>query len=252
MKRVELNCKSMFYLLPSRIKKRVVQMNEIWGVIFRTTLGFTLILVLTRVMGKKQLGQMNIFTYITGIVVGSMVGEIIIHKDVRISEGIASLVLWCFLAIIVEYIGLISTTARVILDGEPSIIIKKGKIIEKQLKKGRLNMDDLSMLLRTNKIFSILDVDYAILEPNGDLSVLKKADKEFITKQDMNIPPPISYYIPSEIIVDGKIVFRNLAELGKDQKWISGELHKQGINNIKDILYAELQIDGSLYIQKRI
>lgn len=194
---------------------------------------------------------MNIFTYITGIVIGNMAGEMILHNNIKIMEGVFSLILWCSFAIIVEYIGLKNATARVLLDGEPSIIIKKGKIIEGQLKKRRLNMDDLSMLLRVNKVFSILDVDYAILEPNGDLSVLKKADREFVTKQDMNIIPNSNYYIPSEIIVDGKVVFKNLHEIGKDQLWLLDELRLQNINQIQNVLYAELQGDGSLYVQKR-
>lgn len=226
-------------------------MRAVLDTSLRTVIGFFLLLVLTRMMGKKQLGQMNIFTYITGIAIGNMAGEMILHRDVKIVDGVAGLVLWCALVILVEYIGLKSATARVIMDGEPSIIIKKGQIIEEQLKKRRLNMDDLSMLLRTNDVFSILDVDYAILEPNGDLSVLKKPEKESLTKQDMGIPSEIRHYIPSEIIVDGKVVDKNLAELGLHHAWLFDALNKQAVNQPKNVLYAELQSDGSLYIQTR-
>ena len=226
-------------------------MDGIIGTGFRTLISFSALLLLTRLMGKKQLGQMNIFTFITGITVGGMTAEIILHKDLMTAESFFGLALWCMLAILVEYIALKSAKARIALDGEPSILIKKGQIDEEQLRKRRLNLDDLTMLLRTNSVFSITDVDYAILEPNGDLSVLKKPEKEFITQQDMDIPPKENLYIPSEIIADGKIVVKNLAELGKSEDWLSGELAKQGISSHTDVFFAELQSDGSLYIQRR-
>lgn len=114
----------------------------------------------------------------------------------------------------------------------------------------RLNIDDLTMLLRTNNVFSITDVDYAILEPNGDLSILKKEENEPVTKKDMNIGLEVVKHIPSEIIADGKIVYKNLKELGKTKEWLNNELKNNAIDNIKDVFYAELQGDERLYIQK--
>lgn len=226
-------------------------MSGFWETGVRTVVGFAALLLLTRIVGNKQLGQMNIFTYITGIVIGNMAGEMILHKDVAMAEGIIGLVLWCFLAVAVEYVGLKSAAARVLLDGEPAIVIKKGKIIEEELKKRRLNMDDLSMLLRVNNTFSLLDVEYAILEPNGEFSVMKKPERESVTRRDMNVTPQGIQYIPSEIITDGKIVLKNLTELGKDEAWLAEELSRQGISGARNVLYAELQSDGGLYIQRK-
>ena len=151
---------------------------------------------------------------------------------------------------IIEYVSLKSGKIRNILDGEPTIVIKKGLIQKDSLKKMRLNIDDLTMLLRTNNVFSILDVEYAILEPNGDLSVLNKEAKQLVTKKDMNIELNTEKHIPSEIIVDGKIVYKNLEELGKTKEWINNELKNNKIDSIKDVFYAELQENGQLYIQK--
>lgn len=226
-------------------------MNEIWGAAFRTFIGFGLLLLLTRVMGKKQLGQMNIFTYITGIAIGNMAGDMIIHKDVKIIDGITGMVLWSALIIVIELVSMKNGKVRKVLDGEPSIVIKRGEINEDSLKKLRLNIDDLSMLLRINQVFSVRDVDYAILEPNGELSVLKKPEKEWATKEELCIVPGINKNIPGEIITDGKAVEQNLLEFGKDNKWLMDALAAQGVNNIKDVLYGELQNDETLYIQKR-
>jgi len=216
----------------------------------RALLGFAVLLALTRLLGKKQLSQLTVFTYITGITLGNMAGELIVHKDVRILDGIFGMTLWCALVFIIEFISLKSAKARVLMDGEPTIVIKQGQIIEKALKDQRLNLDDLSMQLRLNQVFSILDVAYAVLEPNGALTVLKKPEKDFVTKADMQIASG-EFPLPAELIVDGKIVKKNLPELGWTRQNLEDELRKQNIMEVKAVLYAELQQDGSLYIQRR-
>ena len=216
----------------------------------RTILSFAVLLTLTRLLGKKQLSQLTVFTYITGIVLGEIAGEIMINKDVSIVHGVFVMTLWCALVIAVEYISLKSSALRVLLDDEPTIVVKKGLINEHALRRQRLNLDDLSMQLRLNQVFSIMDVEYAILEANGALTVMKKQGKDPVTKEDMNIKPePVG--MPSEIISDGKIVEKNLTELGYSREDLDNELQKQGVTDIKAVLYAELQQDRSLYIQKR-
>ena len=218
--------------------------------ITRTVLGFAVLLTLTRMLGKKQLSQLTVFTYITGIALGSMAAEMVLQKDVRIIEGVTAMVLWSVLVFLIEWISLKSAAARVLMDGEPSIVIKKGLILEKTLKKQRLNIDDLTMQLRLNQVFSVTDVEYAILEPNGAITIMKKSGKNPVTKQDMQMPPE-QLEMPSEIIADGKIVEKNLRELGFSHEQLNDELQRQGIADIKSILYAELQQDRSLYIQQR-
>ena len=224
-------------------------MNELYALLLRIFLGFFVLLILTRLIGKKQLGQLNVFTYITGIAIGNMAGEMILHPEVKIFNGILGMGAWTVLIFIIEFAGLKSGKIRSVLDGEPTIVVKKGLIQYKELKKMRLNIDDLTMLLRTNNVFSIKDVNYAILEPNGDLSILKCDAKQQITKKDMNVKLEKVDFIPSEIIVDGKIVYKNLKELNKTEKWLNNELKAKNVNNIKNVLYAELQSDNNLYIQ---
>jgi len=216
----------------------------------RTILGFVILLALTRLLGKKQLSQLTVFTYITGIALGSMASEMIMQKEVRIVDGILAMALWGALVLLIEWISLKSARARVLMDGQPTIVIKRGIILEDELKKQRLNLDDLAMQLRMNQVFSILDVEYAILEPNGALTVMKICDKNPVTKGDMHIAPEAAN-LPAEIITDGKIVEKNLKELGYSRQQLDGELRKQGISDVKNVFYAELQKDRSLYIQQR-
>lgn len=212
-------------------------MNNLFNIIpIRAAIGFLILLLLTRLLGKKQIGQITLFTYITGIAMGSIAGDMVVHTDVTILNGTMGLGIWAALTFAVEYISLKSTKARVMLDGEPTIVIKKGQIMRDALKNLRLNIDDVTMLLRINNVFSIVDVEYAIYEPNGQLSVFKKTESV--------------QYLPSEIISDGKIVERNLKELGLDKEWVEQQLIALGVKLVEEVFYAELQKDGSLYIIK--
>jgi uncharacterized membrane protein YcaP (DUF421 family) len=223
-------------------------MNSIITTSARTLIGFAVLLLLTRILGKKQLSQMTFFTYITGIALGNIAGDMVVHRDIKISDAVIALTLWAFLTFSIEYISLKSAKARVLLDGEPTIIIKKGKINKKAMHSNKVNMDDLSMLLRTKDVFSITEVDYAILEPNGQFSVLKKVEHEGVTKKEANLPLKTRQYLPSELIVDGQIVERNLKEFSLSKEWLSSQLQTQGVTKVEDVLYAELQTDGSLYL----
>lgn len=226
-------------------------MNHILEVSLRTIVGFVVLLLLTRIIGKKLMGQLTIFTYITGVAMGNMAGDMVVHKDIKLIDGVTGLIMWAILTIIIEYISIKSSRARVFLDGEPTIVIKKGEIMQDKLSALRLNMDDLTMLLRTNNVFSVMDVEYAILEPNGQLSIVKKQEKEPVSKKDLSVPVNNFMYIPTEIIVDGRLVKENLTENGLDQSWINKQLEKASIKSIKDIFYAELQRNGDLFISKK-
>lgn len=152
------------------------------------------------------------------------------------------LIWWILLTIFVTLISLKSSRVRVLLEGEPIMVIKNGKIVEEALKSTKINLDDLSMLLRSKDIFSITEVDYAILESNGELSILKKQENQKTQNR---------LYMPIEIIIDGNLIYRNLKELNIDKTWIYKELKNQGINSIEEVLYGEIQEDGSLYIDKK-
>ncbi|WP_052036434.1 DUF421 domain-containing protein [Tumebacillus flagellatus] len=139
---------------------------------------------------------------------------------------------------------------RNVIDGEPTILIRNGKILEQALKSQRMNIDDLTMLLRKKNVFSIKDVDYAILEPDGALSVLKKQDVQAATKKDVHAKPSPSLYLPTEIISDGRVVQHNLQELKLSQDWLEQQLRQQGVTDVKNVFYAEIQGDGSLYVDQ--
>lgn len=226
-------------------------MNELINAAIRTCIGFVILLLFTRLTGKKQLSQMTIFTYITGITLGSMIGEMVIHGGVEFWEEVVGVILWGVFSFAVEYVALKIPFMRVVLDSEPTIVIKRGEIQVKELRKMRLNMDDLTMLLREKDVFAIRDVWYAILEPHGELSIVKKAAKQPVLMENMDLQSQNPSHLPGELITDGKLITRNLLEFGKTEAWLTQELSKQGIMSIKQVFYAELSEDDTLFIQKQ-
>lgn len=225
--------------------------SGVLDMIVRSTVTFVILLVMTRLLGKKQLSHLTFFNYVTGITIGSIAANISSDSDKRLLDGLTSLVWWSLLTVLVGYISLKSAKVRVAIDGEPIIIIKNGIIIESALAKTRLNLDDLCMMLRERDTFSIEEVDYAILEPHGKLSILKKPQYQAATKKDTGAKTAAPRYIPSEIISDGKYVEKNLKELGISRTWVERQLEKSGTPSVTDVFYAELQSDGSLYISPR-
>ncbi|MCZ2259280.1 DUF421 domain-containing protein [Sporosarcina sp. G11-34] len=215
--------------------------------IIRTTLAFAALLILARILGKKQLSQLTFFHYITGIAFGSIAAEMAGQTDVPFVDGLIALIWWAVLTLLMSYLSLKSAKFRVIVDDEPSIIIKDGVIMEKAMKKMRLHVDDLLMLLREQSIFSIQDVHYAVMETNGELSVMKKTAQQGATKQDVQAPVTLPKYMPSEVISDGKFVQKNLVELKITEEWVLKKLRKKGIDSVEKVFYAQIQTDGSLF-----
>lgn len=216
--------------------------------ILRSTGAFATLLVMTRLMGKKQVSQLTYFNYVTGITIGSIAADIASESETPFWNGWISMIWWALLTIAVGFISLKFPTTRKPIDGQPTIIIKKGVLEEAFLRKSRINLDDLNMMLREKDVFSITDVDYAIMEANGKLSVLKKQNQQTPTREDLKLPDKLFKNLPTELIVDGLLVEKNLTELDLSYTWLQNEM--SGLAP-EQVFYAELQADGTLYYQKK-
>ncbi|MFE3574832.1 DUF421 domain-containing protein [Lysinibacillus sp. NPDC059133] len=219
-------------------------------VVVQTIISFFVLLTLTRFLGKKQLSHLTFFNYVTGITIGSMAANMVVLKTIVYTKFLVSLIVWCALTTLISYIAMKSGKARTLLDGQPTIVIKKGKIDRKALANTKINIDDLTMMIRQYQVFSITEIDYAILEPNGMLSILKKPEFQSPQKMDLKIAPSSPAFIPIEIITDGKLLKRNLLEVGKSKEWLDNELKKANIQSIEEVFYAEIQPNGKIFIQK--
>lgn len=221
--------------------------------ILRLAIAFFTLLALTRIMGRKEISQMTFFNFISAISIGTLGASLAIDSSISIRNGLIALAGWTAFTIIMDILDIKSPAFRKAVEGQPLILIKKGKIMEAELRKARLDMDALLSLLRKKNVFSASDVDYAIFETDGTLSVMKKEAQQPVTKSDLKtIQTKASIYpIATEVISDGEIKQENLAKLHLDQQWLEEELKRSGVDSISNVFYAEIQKDGSLYIDQR-
>ena len=200
----------------------------LFSTIIKGILVYILALVLSKLIGIKIISQMNFFDFVMGVSIGSMIAKIIIDKDHVVFSGVIALIVFSLLTISTSYLNLKSYIARSIINAKTLILIENGRIIDKNIKKLRITINELMMKLREKDVFNIEDVQFAIMESNGQLSVLIKADKKPITPYDMNIKVK-SLSLINDIIIDGKIVDKNLQIVGIDEKWLKSELKKKNI-----------------------
>jgi uncharacterized membrane protein YcaP (DUF421 family) len=197
-------------------------------------------------MGRKQISQLTFFDYTVGITIGSIAAMAAVDRSIPVLDGIMSIFIWTILTILISEISLKNIYLRLLIDSEPLLIIDKGKVIYKNMKKARYNIGDLLMQLRNKDIFKLTDVEAAILEPDGKLSVLKKTGLEAVTAKDLNINSSKSG-ITLELILNGKILNKHLDKISKDKTWLLNQINLKGIKNIKDIVFLGIQADGEIY-----
>jgi uncharacterized membrane protein YcaP (DUF421 family) len=225
-------------------------MNPFLQILIRGLGAFLIVLITTRIVGKSQIGQLTISDFINAIVIGSIAAAMVADLKENAWYYTFALVLFGLLTVGTEYLALKSRPARKLIEGEPTIVVHNGKILEDNMKKLIYHVDDLLMQLRDKNIFNIADVEYAIAEPNGTLSVLLKSQKRPLTPQDMQIPTRYEG-ICSELVIDGVVIQQNLKQNNLTEEWLYQELEKQGVKSVKDVMYASLDTDGNLYVDKR-
>ncbi len=224
-------------------------MNEGLVVFVRGVIGYFSLLIFSRILGKEQISQLTFFDYILGITIGSIASELTVDLSSRAWPHWVGLITWSGLGFIMRLITLKWRYAAKYLEGEPVIVIMNGKIMDDVLKKMRFGLTDVLGLLRDKDIFDISEVEYAILEPSGSLSVLKKPEYLPVNRQDMKIRAKSSG-ISTEIIYDGVLFEDNLKEMNKDKNWLMRQLKKHGIKDISETFLFTLNEAGDIYVDK--
>ncbi|WP_315117324.1 DUF421 domain-containing protein [uncultured Clostridium sp.] len=224
-------------------------MNEALVVVVRSIIGYISLFIFTRVLGKQQISQLTFFDYVLGITIGSLAGTLTTDLSSRAWPHWVGLFTWSVLSYLMQLITMKWMYAAKYINGDPNIVIINGKIMEEALKKMKYRIDDILQLLRDKDIFDLSEVEFAILEPNGKISVLKKAENNPVTAKDMKISVSPSK-LSTGLIYDGMIIEENLAKIKKDKKWLMKELKKQKIKDVSEVVLATLESTGNLYIDK--
>lgn len=210
--------------------------------------GFFLLFLVVKVLGKKIIDQITPFTFIASIVLGELLGNALYDDKVSVLHIIYAMSLWTLLLFTIEMLGQKCLKLRGIFMGKPSVLIRNGVINREQLKKNRMNLNQLQSLLRQSETFSIREVAYCYLEANGSLSILKKSTKQKTQQEDLNLPEkPV--FVPVTLIRDGEVLKDELVEFGRDEGWLKLQLQAQGIANNKDVYIAEWLEGEGLFVQ---
>lgn len=211
---------------------------------------YILAIFLTKIIGRKLISQMNFFDFIMGVSMGSIVAYSVVDKQFVATSAITALILFCILTTTIGYFSMKSLKVRKIISSEPTNLVENGNIVEENMRKNKLTVNELMMKLREKSIFHLADVEFAIMETDGELSVLPKADKKPLTPYNMKINVTSSG-IDKDIIIDGIVVDENLKDIGLDEEWLKSELNKQNIKEISEVFYAGVDNSQKLYISKK-
>ena len=213
---------------------------------FDLIFGFFSLFILTKILGKTQISQITAFDFISAIVLGELLGNALYDEKIGIPQIAFVVTIWGGLMYTTELITQKFKRSRHLLEGSPVIIIKNGKLVRDEMKKNKLDVNQLKHMLRSKDVFSLDEVEYAILETNGTISVLRKSEFQTPTRKDLKLAPePIR--LPITLINDGEIIYDNLREKNLTEEWLLNELEKQNYK-LEDIFHAEYEKDKELQI----
>ena len=224
-------------------------MESYLNILLRATVTFGVLMILIRLQGKKQIVQFSYFNYVNGIVIGSLAASVVFNRDERLIQSIFIVIVWGAISWLISYLSIKSMFLRKVFEGIPRFLIKDGHLQEGNLRKEYLTIEDVNSMLRQSNNFAIADVEAAIIELNGTLSVQSKSENQMVTRKDLNLrDEKIGSALP--LIIDGEIVEENLKPNNISIEWINTLLKSKGLP-LEEVLYMELGIDGQIKIERK-
>jgi uncharacterized membrane protein YcaP (DUF421 family) len=212
----------------------------------RTLLAVVILFVLTKLLGKRQVTQLSVFEYITGITIGSIAAYVSLDLEATWYLGLVALSVWVLFTLAIEYLQLKSKAARDFIDGTGRVLIKDGKVLEDNLKKERVTTDELMDQLRRKQVFKAADVEFAVMEPSGEINVLLTRENQPLTPNHLGIKVAPEQE-PQSVILDGKIMDEPLSTIGLNQAWLTTELEKLGVA-VENVFLGQVDAYGQLYV----
>ena len=217
--------------------------------LIRSILLYIIVLIVMRVMGKREIGQLQPFELAISIMIADLASIPMSDVGIPISNGIIPILGLLVMHLIISFINIKSMKMRGIMCGKPTILIYRGKIDEKALKKERFTLNELQERLRGNNVFNLGDVEYAILETSGQITVIQKPNKRTTIPEDFNIMPEYEG-IPYDLVVDGKIMYENLRQIGKNEIWLEKQVEKFKMKP-QEALIVTYDGKGQIFCQKK-
>ncbi len=206
--------------------------------------------LLSKLMGRKQVSQLNLFDYIIGISIGSIAAEMTLNNEIDFIEGVFAIFIYAFVAYLITQLTSKSIVARRLITGAPCILIENGQFSYQAIKKSKLDISDILQEARINGYFDISQIEYALMEPNGKISFLVKSKYQQPTRKDLKLPT--SYEgLCANVIMDGKILKENLSYINKDEKWLNTRLKKEYGKDLSNLLLVTVDAKEQLKIYEK-
>ncbi|WP_077210777.1 DUF421 domain-containing protein [Bacillus dakarensis] len=221
-------------------------MPDVAEIVIRSLIFIAVLIIMTKILGKKQISEISFFEYVSGITIGSIAAEVIMGLNRNVGHGVLAITLFAVITLLVDFISLKSKKFRDAVEGKGTIIIKDGKIMEDNLKKEMYSLDEIQSLLRKKDIFNVADVEFAMLEPSGDISALLKKESRPLTPKDLQLKTA-NEKVPQTIIMDGEIINDAMTASGKDRRWLSTELEKLGVT-LENVFLGQVDSYGDLTV----
>ncbi|WP_418792009.1 YetF domain-containing protein [Phosphitispora sp. TUW77] len=217
-------------------------------ILVRTLILYIFVVIALRIMGKRQIGQLQPFELVVTLMLSELAAIPMESPGIPLINGITPILTLIAAQVILSYISLKSDRARAVICGTPSVLIENGKIVESELKRLRYNLSDLLEQLRAKDVPNISDVEFAILETSGQLSVIEKSQKRPVMPEDLNLSTKYEG-LPFTLIMDGQVLHKNLKKINLNIEWLYQQLANLGIENPSDVLFACLDTEGKLFYQ---
>lgn len=225
----------------------MVHTSETFVAFSRSIIAFLTLFLFARILGKQQVTHLNFFEYATGITIGSIAAELSVNLSAKALVHWVGLATWTACTLGFQWMVTRNRRLAKIVEGEPVVVIQNGKIFYENLRLLRFTIDDLLLQLRGKDVFDLSEVEFAVLENNGTLSVLKKSQHRPVTPADLGIPTQYEG-LPTELIVDGVVIEQNLRQVKLDAAWLLDQLRSRGITSPREVAYAALNSKGELYV----
>lgn len=223
-------------------------MEHILEMVGRAALAFAIMMVITRLLGKQTIAQMTYHDFVAAITLGALTANLAFNVQMKIGNMITVILTFGGIAFLLMILSLKNRTLRKWFSGQPTVIIQNGKILEENMRKLKLSLDTLNQELRERNIYNIEEVQFAVLELNGEISILRKPEYLPVTRKDLKLKSGRQWF-PVELIMDGKIIQDNLQQNDLTIEWLMSQVQKKGLT-VGEVNYAVKSSNGHVYFDK--
>ena len=209
---------------------------EFGKIILTALLSVVSLFIVTKLMGHKQVAQLDFFDYVSGITIGSIAAELATDLEAP-WKPLVALILYGLVSVLLNFVTGVCPKTRKYINGTPTILFQEGKLYRNNLRQAKLDLSELMLLCREQGYFDLEEIQIAVFEHNGKLSILPKAASRPATPKDLQIPVKTAH-VGTELIMDGRVMGENLSRIGRDTAWLTKRLHAQGYHTPREVLLA--------------